>query len=55
MQFVDKMNGKVRAEFDRFISCISKMDGVLHIYLFGSYAYGKPTVQRGCMILFVNA
>ena len=43
MQLVDKMNEKVRAEFDRFISYISKMDGVLHIYLFGSYAYGKPT------------
>ena len=43
MQFVEKMNEDVKAEFDRFVSYISKMDGVLNIYLFGSYAYGKAT------------
>jgi len=37
------MNENIKAEFDRYISYISKMDGVLRIYLFSSYAYGEPT------------
>ena len=43
MQFLDKMDKDVRTEFNRYISYISKMEGVLRIYLFGSYAYGMPT------------
>ena len=43
MHFSERMTDKVRSEFDRYISYISKMDGVLHIYLFGSYADGKAT------------
>ena len=43
MVYHDKMNKEVRAEFDRYVSYISRMDGVLYIYLFGSYAYGEPT------------
>ena len=38
-----KMNESIRAEFERYVSLISKMDGVLRIYLFGSHAYGEPT------------
>ena len=38
-----KMSADVKAEFDRYVSYISKMDGVQSIYLFGSYAYGEPT------------
>ena len=37
------MSQKVKTEFDRYVSFISKMSGVLQIYLFGSYAYGEPT------------
>ena len=40
---ISNMNETVKAEFDRYISFISQMDGVLRIYLFGSYANGKPT------------
>ena len=43
MVYWGKMNADVKAEFDRYVSYISKMDGVLGIYLFGSYAYGEPT------------
>ena len=43
MRHIDKMNDVVRGEFNRFVSDISKMDGVLRIYLFGSYAEGKAT------------
>jgi len=43
MVYYNKMNKEVRAEFDRYVSYISKMDGVQNIYLFGSYAYGEPT------------
>ena len=38
-----EINENVRSEFERYISYISKMDGVLRIYLFGSHAYGEPT------------
>ena len=37
------MNDNIKAEFERYISYISKIDGVLRIYLFGSFAYGEPT------------
>ena len=37
-----EINESVRSEFERYISYISKMDGVLRIYLFGSHAYGEP-------------
>ena len=43
MNQVNKMNNEVKAEFERYVSYISKMDGVLRIYLFGSYANGEPT------------
>ena len=43
MKNIDKMNSGVKTEFDRYVSYISKIDGVVRIYLFGSYAYGEPT------------
>ena len=43
MNNIDNMSGDIRAEFNRYISLISQMDGVLRIYLFGSYANGNPT------------
>jgi predicted nucleotidyltransferase len=47
------MSEKVRAEFDRYVSYISTLDGVLFIYLFGSYAYGEPTEKSDIDILVV--
>ena len=39
-QYISK---EVQEELERYVTYISKMDGVRQIYLFGSYAYGKPT------------
>ena len=36
------LSENVQAEFDRYVSFILKIDGVLRLYLFGSYAYGQP-------------
>ncbi|MCL2163848.1 MAG: nucleotidyltransferase domain-containing protein [Oscillospiraceae bacterium] len=38
-----QMDDIVQSEFDRYISYPSKIDGVLQIYLFGSFAWGNPT------------
>ena len=38
-----QMNSEIKSEFDRYISYISKINGVIRIYLFGSYAFGNPT------------
>ena len=38
-----RITDNIRAEYERYISHISKIDGVIRIYLFGSYAYGEPT------------
>ena len=48
-----RMSQKVKTEFDRYVSFISKMSGVLQIYLFGSYAYGEPTESSDIDILVV--
>ncbi len=39
----EKMPVDVKTQFDRCVSYISRIKGVLQIYLFGSYAYGEPT------------
>jgi len=36
------MSQEVKSEFERCVEYISKIEGVLQIYLFGSYAYGEP-------------
>ena len=48
-----RMSHKVKTEFDRYVSYISKMSGVLQIYLFGSYAYGEPTDNSDIDILVI--
>ena len=53
MVYLGKMNEEVQAEFDRYVSYISKIDGVLRIYLFGSYAYGEPTKNSDIDIFVV--
>jgi len=47
------MSNKVKSEFDRYVEYISKMDGVLRIYLYGSYAYGIPSQSSDIDILVV--
>jgi len=47
------MNQRVKSEFDRYVSFISNMNGVLNIYLFGSYAYGEPAEESDIDILVV--
>ena len=37
------MDKNVKSELDRYVSFISKMNGVIQIYLFGSHAYGSPS------------
>ena len=36
------MKELAQTAIDRYVSYISSLDGVLQIYLFGSYAYGTP-------------
>ena len=48
-----KIDKNVKAELDRYISYISKMNGVLRIYLFGSYAYGVPTEDSDIDLLVI--
>ena len=53
MAYHTRMSHKVKTEFDRYVSYISKMSGVLQIYLFGSYAYGEPTDSSDIDILVI--
>ena len=50
---VENMTHDVREEFERYVSFISKMDGVLQVYLFGSFAYGSPTENSDIDLLVV--
>jgi predicted nucleotidyltransferase len=47
------MDNRVKEELDRYVSFISKMDGVVRIYLFGSYAYGTPTENSDIDLMVV--
>ena len=47
------MNSIVKEELDRYVSFISKMDGVVRIYLYGSYAYGTPTENSDIDLMVV--
>jgi len=42
MLHTDKMSHEVKSAFIRCVDYISNIEGVLKIYLFGSYAYGDP-------------
>ena len=53
MAYHSRMSQEVRTEFDRYVSYISQIGGVLQIYLFGSYAYGEPTESSDIDILVV--
>ena len=53
MKFFESMTPTVKEEFNRYLSFISKMDGVLQVYLFGSFAYGSPTEESDIDLLVV--
>ena len=53
MTYFEKMNPHVKSEFDRYVSYISQLEGVLQIYLFGSYAYGEPSKYSDIDMLVV--
>jgi predicted nucleotidyltransferase len=53
MDHTEKMSENVKSEFDRCVEYISQMEGVLRIYLFGSYAYGEPRANSDIDMLVV--
>ncbi|MCL2059096.1 MAG: nucleotidyltransferase domain-containing protein [Oscillospiraceae bacterium] len=50
---IKNMNQNVKMELERYVSFISKIDGVIQIYLFGSHAYGTPTEESDIDLLVV--
>ena len=53
MECLDNMTHDIRTEFDRYISFITKIDGVLKVYLFGSYANGLPKVNSDIDLMVI--
>ena len=53
MTHIGKMSHDVKTAFDRCVEHISQMEGVLQIYLFGSYAYGEPRENSDIDILVI--
>ena len=53
MELRTDIDKKARDELTRYVSFISKMNGVKRIYLFGSYAYGEPTQDSDIDLLVV--
>jgi len=47
------MNDFIQAALDVYIKYISAMNGVLQIYLFGSYAYGTPDIYSDIDLMVV--
>ena len=47
------MSEKIKQEIDKYIAVISAFSGVVQIYLFGSYAYGKPEEYSDIDLLII--
>ena len=47
------MDSVVKEELEHYVSFISRMDGVVRIYLYGSYAYGTPTDESDIDLMVV--
>ena len=47
------MSNEVKAEIDKYIEFISSLQGVLEIYLFGSYASGETTGSSDIDLMIV--
>jgi predicted nucleotidyltransferase len=47
------MNTTIKSTLDSYVKDISGVDGVLRIYLFGSYAYGSPHENSDLDIMVV--
>jgi len=50
------MSDEIKIELDKYVNYISSLNGVLQIYLFGSYANGEPqkTSDIDLMVLIEN-
>lgn len=48
-----KMNSAIKSALNSYVKRISAIDGVLRIYLFGSYAYGTPHENSDLDIMVV--
>ena len=50
------MNDRIKEEINKYIKFISSLDGVLQIYMFGSYANGKTheTSDIDLMVIIKN-
>ena len=53
MNSIAEMNQEVKTELDRHVSFISEMDGVMQVYLFGSFAYGSPKADSDIDLMVV--
>ena len=53
MSNVTQMSQEMKTELDRYVSFISELDGVIQVYLFGSFAYGIPTTDSDVDLLVV--
>ena len=53
MIYIDNLPDDIKTELERYISYISKIDGVLRIYLFGSYAKGEFTEYSDIDLLVI--
>ena len=53
MELWTDINHNAREELNRYVSFISKLNGVQRIYLFGSYAYGEPTQDSDIDLLVI--
>lgn len=47
------MDKNVKSELDRYVSVISKINGVIQIYLYGSHAYGSPSNSSDIDLLVI--
>jgi len=53
MRGIAQVDQELKAELDRYVSFISKIDGVIQVYLYGSFAYGTPTADSDIDLLVV--
>ncbi|MCL2187488.1 MAG: nucleotidyltransferase domain-containing protein [Defluviitaleaceae bacterium] len=47
------MTDRVKQELNNYVKHISSIEGVLEIYLFGSYVYGNPTANSDLDLMVI--
>ena len=53
MEFMIEASQNIKETLDRYVSFISQINGVQQIYLFGSYAHGRPTQDSDIDLLVI--